>query len=96
MTTEGIIMTLFTATRTATFSLGALLALGLGGAVAQETYSPELRKLCKDDYSKYCAGVTPGGGAIRDCMVGNIEKLSPQCRAGLEERRKNAAAKPKS
>lgn len=76
----------------------ALLVLCLGGALASgpaiaEDVRASLRKVCAEDYKKYCAGVEPGGGRIKECMVANFEKFSPECRAGVEEWKK---AKPKT
>lgn len=77
----------------------ALIALGIGaglatGAVhaAEEESPAELRKLCADDYKKHCAGTLPGGGRIRDCMMANMDKLSAECRAGVEEWKKKKDA----
>lgn len=77
-----------------------LIALGLSGALAaqgalaqEETSPPQLRKLCAEDYKKLCSGVQPGGGRIRECMVSNVDKLSPECRAGVEEWKKSKEEK---
>jgi hypothetical protein len=43
-----------------------------------------LRSACQDDYRRLCAGVTPGGGRIKQCMVENSAKLSTQCKAALD------------
>ena len=64
--------------------------LGAGAALAQQQDQKlALRKLCADDYKKLCIGVAPGGGRIRDCMLSNIDKLTPQCRAGVEDWKKS-------
>ena len=39
------------------------------------------RQVCRADYDKLCSSVSPGGGRIRQCMMDNVEKLSPDCRA---------------
>jgi hypothetical protein len=69
--------------------LGAVMAVS--PALGQDEPKPQLRKLCMEDYRKHCAGVMPGGGAIVQCMLTNVEKLSPECRAGVEEWKKNKA-----
>jgi len=33
--------------------------------------------------------VKPGGGAIADCLMSNLEKLTPDCRAGMEAWKKS-------
>ena len=65
---------------------GAMLA---HGALAQESSGGELRKLCAEDFKKYCADVAPGDGKRRECIQQNFDKLSEPCRAGIEARRKN-------
>jgi hypothetical protein len=75
--------------RAAFLGLAATAALLAQPARAQEESSHKLRELCADDYKKYCADVTPGKGAMHTCMQANFDKLSPECRAGIEERRKN-------
>jgi Cysteine rich repeat len=68
--------------------LAALATMLAHGALAQES-GGALRKLCADDFKKYCSGITPGEGKLRACIQENFDKLSDQCRAGIEERRKN-------
>jgi hypothetical protein len=40
----------------------------------------------RDDVQKLCAGVERGGGHIRDCLAGQINKLSDSCRKVVESR----------
>ena len=47
-----------------------------GAAVAQ-TMAEKLA--CKDDFSKYCQGVQPGGGRGLACLAKQKDKLSPAC-----------------
>jgi|EndMetStandDraft_3_1072993.scaffolds.fasta_scaffold271380_2 hypothetical protein len=81
--------------KTAKLCLGALSVLCLTGmaggrpASAQEQYNLQLRTTCKEDYQKHCADVKPGGGAIADCLMSNLEKLTPDCRAGMEAWKKS-------
>jgi cysteine rich repeat protein len=96
-TNEDLLMRAFPAWKTprlraAFLGLAAASAMLAHGALAQES-GGELRKLCADDFKKYCAEVKPGNGALRACMQQNFDKLSEACRTGIEERRKN---KPKS
>lgn len=81
--------------KTAKLCLGAFSVLCLTGmagahpASAQEQYNLQLRTTCKEDYQKHCADVKPGGGAIADCLMSNLEKLTPDCRAGMEAWKKS-------
>jgi hypothetical protein len=34
---------------------------------------------CDHDRSKVCGNVTPGEGRLHDCMMQNLDKLSPAC-----------------
>jgi hypothetical protein len=95
---EGSIMTFFTVSKRLRLGLPALVALSLSAGLAshaalaqeeqQKEHRHELRKVCAEDFKKFCNDVQPGGGRIRECMVSNIDKLTPECRAGVEERQK--------
>jgi len=37
------------------------------------------RTACQDDFKKFCASVTPGGGRIIACLAQHKDKLSPAC-----------------
>ena len=57
-------------------------------AFAQDADRPHNRGACRDDVQKLCAGVEHGGGHIRDCLAGQIDKLSDSCRKVVESRTK--------
>jgi hypothetical protein len=57
-------------------------------AFAQDADRPHNRGACRDDVQKLCAGVEHGGGHIRDCLAGQIDKLSDSCRKVVESRAK--------
>ncbi|MCU0955695.1 MAG: hypothetical protein MUC37_14120, partial [Hyphomicrobium sp.] len=38
---------------------------------------------CAGDVAKQCKGVTPGGGRIKDCMLGHLNDMSTQCLTAL-------------
>lgn len=63
----------------------SFLALGIGfaGDVAMAQTAAE-RQACMPDYEKYCAGVAPGGGRIFECLVKQMDKLSPECKNVVE------------
>lgn len=81
------------ATRAATFSrptvivvrstlaaacLIGMLALLLSRVSAQDV--GEARQACKADYSRFCSGISPGGGRIRKCLNDNFDALSAACK----------------
>jgi len=43
---------------------------------------------CRADAEKLCPGVEHGGGRIFDCLAGQKEKLSDDCRKMVEKRGK--------
>jgi len=45
--------------------------------------SAELTGACLKDAKSLCAGVTPGGGKIKDCLKTHIKDLSDDCKAVL-------------
>ncbi|HNW44750.1 MAG TPA: cysteine rich repeat-containing protein [Elusimicrobiales bacterium] len=49
-------------------------------------------KACAADREKFCAGVKPGEGRIKECLRQNLKDLSETCRA----RQEKAAAKPEA
>lgn len=56
----------------------------LGGKSA-EAKKAGLGKICKADIDKVCAGVKPGEGRLRDCLIKNVDKLSDGCRTKTEK-----------
>ena len=46
------------------------------------------RGACRADAEKLCAGVEHGGGRILDCLAGQKDKLSDDCRKRVESRGK--------
>jgi hypothetical protein len=46
------------------------------------------RGACRADAQKLCAGVEHGGGRILDCLAGQKDKLSDDCRKMVESRGK--------
>ncbi|PJZ24057.1 hypothetical protein CH352_18035 [Leptospira hartskeerlii] len=41
---------------------------------------------CFEDRQKYCSDIPKGQGRIRDCLMENSEKLSPECKEHLNKR----------
>lgn len=40
----------------------------------------EAKQACAKDISKFCAGVTPGGGRLIKCLKPHVNELAPECR----------------
>jgi len=55
-------------------------------ALAQE--EGRHRGACRVDAQRLCAGVERGGGRMLDCLAGQKDKLSDDCRKMLESRGK--------
>ncbi|RME22880.1 MAG: hypothetical protein D6806_12255 [Deltaproteobacteria bacterium] len=36
--------------------------------------------ICAKDAKRFCAGIKPGGGRIRSCLVSNVDRLSRPCK----------------
>jgi len=47
----------------------------------------EFREACQDDVLRLCAGVKPGEGRIINCLKEYESRLSPECKAKIEERK---------
>jgi len=45
----------------------------------------QIRAACGDDAAKLCPGIEPKGGALRECLQGNKEKLSQACSEALDK-----------
>lgn len=64
-----------------------LAALALGGALlAPPAFAQslaDLQKSCGADVKALCAGVQPGGGRIKQCIMEKSDQLSPGCKAAL-------------
>ena len=55
-------------------------------ALAQDSNRP--RGACREDIQKLCAGIERGSGRIQDCLAGQKDKLSDECRKRVESRGK--------
>ncbi len=67
--------------------LSPLLIFLLGNHVAAaQTASPSIwsiRKACGSDIRSVCAGIMPGGGRIKQCMIEKRDQLSSGCKNAL-------------
>jgi hypothetical protein len=62
-----------------------LVLLLSGAALAAE---PSPRQACMSDYQKLCAGVSPGGGRIKQCLIDHRAQLSEACRTALDAKQR--------
>jgi hypothetical protein len=46
----------------------------------------EVTQNCRAEVKQLCRGILPGGGRIKKCIEANESKLSPACRAAVQER----------
>lgn len=51
---------------------------------AAKDYMKRLVEACKGDMQKFCSGVKPGQGALRNCLKKNQASLSSACRSGMK------------
>ena len=68
----------------------ALAALLAAPASAQNFAA--LQKACMSDVKALCAGIQPGGGRIKDCLMAKTDQVSPQCKAAISEAAQAAGA----
>ena len=68
--------------------LSTAVAVGVIGFSTPALAQDAAREACKADYSKYCSGVTPGGGRIVACLNKQHDQLSQGCQKALDARTK--------
>lgn len=56
----------------------------MAGGRAEAQINGVLREACLADFQKFCANVQRGGGRIRQCMLDNADKLTPQCKDAMK------------
>ena len=66
--------------------IAAVALVSLSTAAFAQDSDHSHRGACRDDVQKLCAGVERG--KIRDCLAGQIDKLSDSCKARVESRAK--------
>ena len=72
--------------RHVTLIAAIVLASLTSATLAQDGDRSRNRGACRDDVRKLCAEVERGGGHIRDCLAGQKDKLSDDCRKMVESR----------
>jgi hypothetical protein len=74
------------AQRAQSLLLGAVIAALFGGAAfAQSAAKPNeaVRQACAGDVRTLCAGVFPGGGRIKKCVIEKHDQLSDACKSAM-------------
>ncbi|MCM2266987.1 MAG: cysteine rich repeat-containing protein [Elusimicrobiales bacterium] len=56
-----------------------------GRAEGRGKRNKEAGKVCAEDAQKLCAGIKPGEGRVRDCLLKNAGKLSDGCKQKVEK-----------
>ena len=65
--------------RTFALALGAALSLPAAAFAAPTA----MAKACAKDIKTVCAGVKPGGGALKDCVKSHFSDLSADCQVAI-------------
>jgi hypothetical protein len=69
-------------------ALIAVIAVTSCSASFAQDAQPPRRGVCHTDAEKLCAGIEHGGGRILNCLAGQKDKLSDDCRKMVESRGK--------
>lgn len=56
--------------------------------------APTPRQACMSDYQKFCTGVSPGGGRIKQCLIDHRAQLSEACRIALDAKQRKPSDNP--
>lgn len=75
------------------FRSGFKMRAGLGMKDGKKT--ARAGKACAADREKFCAGVKPGEGRLRDCLQKNLKNLSEGCKARQEKAKERLEDKEK-
>ncbi|CCD86041.1 conserved exported protein of unknown function [Bradyrhizobium sp. ORS 285] len=54
-------------------------------ATAQAQETTAVRQACGSEVRTLCAGIMPGGGRIKQCMIEKFDKLSDGCRSAIKD-----------
>jgi hypothetical protein len=65
----------------------ALIVIAAATAQAQAATAARPREACAADLQKFCPGVQPGGGRVKQCLRPHRDALSTSCAAALETAR---------
>jgi hypothetical protein len=67
------------------FTAIAILVMATLSEKSQAEGTPEQRWACEQDAFRVCGNEIPNVARITDCMVKNVKKLSPACRAQFKQ-----------
>jgi hypothetical protein len=67
--------------------ISAIAFVSFSSAAFAQDAQPH-RGACHADAEKLCAGIEHGGGRILNCLAGQKDKLSDDCRKSMEARGK--------
>jgi hypothetical protein len=87
--------TLRTLKRATTALLAASIAASFASRAGAQDSPPRgaLRQACMSDAQTVCAGITPGGGRIKQCMIEKFDQLSDGCKNALKQAHAQSPAK---
>jgi hypothetical protein len=64
------------------------LALVFFAMPAEAQPTPAQRQACQDDAFKFCNDAIPDEQRVRQCLVRNMRRLNPTCRAAFHRSRR--------
>ena len=70
--------------KTPILALGAIMAAMMSGLIPAIAQQGVVATACEREIATYCATQTHGQGAVRKCLEGNLDKLSNDCKAALD------------
>lgn len=59
--------------------LGLAILASLSPGVVRAQNADEIARACAGDIEKFCRGVPPGEGRIKECMRAHVTELSAPC-----------------
>jgi hypothetical protein len=71
-------------------ALAAMLAATVAASMASAATAEgaprkELRQACSADVRTVCAGIFPGGGRLKQCLIEKFDQLSDGCKSALKQ-----------
>ena len=57
--------------------------LAAGASAAQVSGAPRPGRVCRSDVQRLCPNVTPGHGAVMQCLRGRMAEVSADCKSAL-------------
>jgi hypothetical protein len=66
----------------------AFLLTGIAFSAPAAAYTQEEQMACQDDAFKFCQNAIPDEQRVKVCLIANMRKLSPSCRAMFQRARR--------